>query len=609
MDFNETISEIFEKKDFVKRKNIALLRLRIHLEEPMDTKFAGSAYRYFLIWGICASLAITVCTIVDATLVGNLVGPNGLAVANISTPVFLLYALFGITIGVGANVHIGRLLGASDVDGANRIFHSQLCFGLIVGILSLSPLLFREKYFSFLGVTGELYPLAEQYLTVVMWSAPVFVMYHILSVSVRTDSDPKSSAAASAAVIITNLTLDLFFMKILDWGIIGASASLCIAEALGVFVLLAHFFKKRRLLRLRLAVPKPSEIGRFVYNGFGMGSANIFGAIVMLVFNTLLLRFGEEAGAFYVAIYGVIYTVSTIPASVFDGAANALSTVTAFFVGESDTDGIFTVLKKALSVAVTGGCVLAILCSVFSDSLVWFFGIRNEEAIGTASAAMRIFAVSIVFTGINTVITAFWQSIGRAKYAGVMSVIRNCLLMLAAGLLFIPNANITGLSISYICTEVLCTLSIIVVLMFRSSKKYVCDKYGMTGKCIERSYRIKTESMAEISGDLEAICEDWEIGMKQSFVIHFICEELLLNIIKFGLDDTGRNHKEYYIAIRLMEKDGGYVLRIRDNVSLYNPFESDGDEIDAGVLKLIQKKTKYCDYQRKMIFNYFYMII
>ena len=80
----------------------------------MDTKFAGSAYRYFLIWGICASLAITVCTIVDATLVGNLVGSEGLAVANISTPVFLLYALFGITIGVGANVHIGRLLGASD---------------------------------------------------------------------------------------------------------------------------------------------------------------------------------------------------------------------------------------------------------------------------------------------------------------------------------------------------------------------------------------------------------------------------------------------------------------------------------------------------------------
>ena len=574
----------------------------------MDTKFAGSAYRHFLIWGICASLAITVCTIVDATLVGNLVGPNGLAVANISTPVFLLYALFGVTIGVGANVHIGRLLGASDVNGANRVFHAQLGFGLIVGLASLAPLLFKDAYFSFLGVTEELYPLAQQYLTVVMWSAPVFVMYHILSASVRTDSNPRLSAIASAVVIATNLTLDLLFMQVFRWGIIGASASLCIAEALGVLVLLTHFFKKRRLLKLRLALPKLPEIGRFVYNGFGMGSANIFGAVVMLVFNTLLLRFGGEAGALYVAIYGVIYTLSTIPAGVFDGAAAALSTVTAFFAGESDTDGIFTVLKKALTVAVVCGGALAVVCALFPNALVWFFGIRDGAAIESASQALRIFAISIVFTGINMVITAFWQSVGRARFAGAMSVVRNCLLLLAVGVLLIPGANIVGLSVAYVCTEALCSLMVLAVLAFRPSRKYVAEKYQMTGKCFERSYLIETESMAQIAGDLESICEQWEIGVKQSFFINFICEELLLNVIKFGLDDANRK-KDYYISIKLMEKDGDYVLRIRDNVSLYNPFESDGDEIDAGVLKLIQKKTKYCDYQRKMIFNYLYTII
>lgn len=574
----------------------------------MDTKFAGSAYRYFLIWGICAALTITACTIVDATFVGNLVGSEGLAVANISTPVFLLYALFGITIGVGANVHIGRLLGSSDVDGANRLFRSELSLGLIVGVFSLSPLLFKDTYFTFLGVTDELYPLAQQYLSVVMWSAPIFVMYQILSVSVRTDSDPRLSAIASVVVIITNLVLDIVFMKGLNLGIIGASASLCIAETMGVLVLLTHFFKKRKLLTLGLTIPKPSDISKFVYNGFGIGSANIFVAVVMRVFNTLLLRFGGDSGIIYVAVYGVIYTISTIPIGVFDGASGALSTVSAFFVGESDTDGVFTVLKKALSVAVFGGGSLAIICAIFADSLVRFFGIKDAGAIETACTTMRIFAISIVFTGINTVVTAFWQSIGRAKFAGIMSVIRNCLLLLAVGVLFIPRATIIGLALSYICTEIFCTLMVIVVLVFRPSKDYVIEKYGMTGRCFERSYLIKTESMTEILGDLENVCEEWEFSMKQSFVINFICEELLLNIIKFGLDDTSKK-KDYYISIKLMEKNGDYVLRIRDNVSLYNPFESDGDEIDSGVLTLIKKKTKYCDYQRKMIFNYLYMLI
>ena len=574
----------------------------------MNARFAGSAYRYFLVWGIVSSLAITVCTVIDALLIGNLVGSNGLSVSNLSTPVFLLYSLCGITIGVGANVHIGRLLGASDVEGANRVFQSQLCLGIVVGLIGLLPLLFKETYLSFLGVTAELYPLAEQYLTPVMWAAPVFVIYHILSVSVRTDSDPKCSALAAGFVITIDLILGLFFMKGLDWGIFGASAALCIAETMGVLVLLTHFFKKSKLLNLRLVLPKCGDIGKFVYNGFGIGSASVFSAIVMLIFNTLLLRFGGEAGPIYVAIYGVIYTVSTVSASVFDGASNALSTVTAFFVGESDTEGIFTVLKKALFEAGIGGSVLALLCVVFAQELISFFGIRDTAAIEQAAAAVRIFAFSMVFTGINMVITAFWQCIGRAKFAGIMSVIRNCLLVLVVGALLIPKGNVIGLSVSYVVTEAACTLMILAVLAFSSSKKYVVNKFAATEKSFEKNYAIKTESMEAISGDLDVLFGKWEIGMKQELVIRFVCEELLLNIIKFGLDDE-RRRKDYYISIKLMERDGDYILRIRDNVSLYNPFDSEGDDIDLGVLKFIQNKSKYCDYQRKMIFNYLYMVI
>ena len=57
----------------------------------METNYAKSAYRTFLFWGVCSSLGVTVSTLVDATLVGNIIGSTGLAVANIATPVLLLY--------------------------------------------------------------------------------------------------------------------------------------------------------------------------------------------------------------------------------------------------------------------------------------------------------------------------------------------------------------------------------------------------------------------------------------------------------------------------------------------------------------------------------------
>ena len=572
----------------------------------MNTDFAKSAYRQFALWGILASLAVTVCTIVDALLVGNLVGSDGLAASSLSTPVFLCYALLGITMGVGANVRIGLALGASDIAEANRIFRRLLGLGLLIGVLCWSPLLFRRAFFRFLGATDALYPLVNRYLTVVLGSAPLFILYHILSVSVRTDSDPKLAAIASGVLIAGNLLLDLLFMLVFRWGIIGASASLCIAEALAIVTLLLHFRKKRALLKLQPALPRWSEMISFAANGFGMGSAYVFQAIVMLAFNKLLIRYGGSAAAINVAIFGVIYTMSTIPFAVYDGAANALSTITAFFLGEADTDSVFAVLKRAVVLAACCGAALALICFFFAEPIAGLFGLPAETAADPAAAAIRLFSVSILFTGINTVMTAFWQSIGRPALAGGMSVLRNLALLLVFGFGLVSHRAILGVSISYVCTEALCCALLLIVRRFSSSRAFLQKTYRAPDRIFENRYLISKDSMAQISGELERISEEWGIPMKVSFTINFICEELLLNIIKFALADE---RKEHYIAIRLMEQDGSYVLRIRDNVRSYNPFETDGDAIDNGVLTLIRKKTKEYTYQRKMIFNYLYMVI
>ena len=120
----------------------------------METNYAKSAYRTFLFWGVCSSLGVTISTLVDATLVGNFIGSTGLAVANIATPVFLLYLLMGITLGGGAGVLIGKKLGEADLKGANRVFGSVLSAGLITGVLFAAvSLVFRSALCSLLGAT------------------------------------------------------------------------------------------------------------------------------------------------------------------------------------------------------------------------------------------------------------------------------------------------------------------------------------------------------------------------------------------------------------------------------------------------------------------------
>ena len=572
----------------------------------MDTGFAKNAYRHFVFWGILTSLAMTVCTIVDALLVGNLVGSDGLAAANFSTPVFLFYALLGIMLGVGGSVRIGRALGAADVEEANRLFRGLLGLALAFGAVCWCPLLFRGAFFRFLGVTEAVYPLTSRYLTVVLCCAPLFVLYHVLSASVRTDGDPRLAAAASAVVICTNILLDLLFMLLLRWGIIGASTSLCIAEALGVATLMLHFRKKQALLRFAPALPKLRDLTAFAANGFGMGSAYIFQAVVMLVFNKLLTHSGSADAAVSVAIFGVIYTTGMIPFAVYDGASNALSTVTAFFLGESDADGINSVVKSAMALSLGFGVVIAAASFLLSGQIARFFGLPAEVAADTAAAAIRLYSVSIFFTAVNSVATAFWQSIGRSTLAGAMSVLRNFVLLLLLGAYFIPGQAVRGVSLAYIYTEAMCAVLVLVILLFTGSQKRLNQICAPSGRVFERQYTISTESVEQITGDLERLGEEWEIPMKTSLTIGFICEELLLNILKYGMEDKRR---EPYVSIRVMEQKDSNVLRIRDNVRSYNPFETDGDAIDNGVLAFIRRKTKEYSYQRKMMFNYLYMVI
>lgn len=576
-------------------------------ENYMETNYAKSAYRTFLFWGVCSSLGVTVSTLVDATLVGNFIGSTGLAVANIATPVFLLYLLMGITLGGGAGVLIGKKLGEADLKGANRVFCSVLSAGLITGVLfAAASLVFRSALCSLLGATPELLPQALQYLTVVFAFAPIYVVYNILSIAVRTDGAPKLAAISSAGVIVTNLSLDLLFMKVLNWGLVGASASLCIAETVGTLILLTHFWNKQALLSFHFHIPTWNEIKEYVENGFGVGSAFIFQTVVMLVFNTMLLKENSENGTFSVAVFGVIYTMSTIPGAMFDGAGAAASTVISILGGEKDWKGMLAVYHDGLRIVAAAGMIMALFFAAGAKNILIFFGLNDGPALETAAAAFRIYALSVALAGVNVVTTSFWQTIGKTRYASGLSVLRNFILMLVAGFLLIEKKGIVGLALVYVISEGVCLLLVLAIQIFGKIKDYIKEKYSFTNRVFEEYYPIGEGSMEKMSQNLEGLCDEWELDFKQSFFIHLIVEELLLNIMKFGI---GKTDKKYYVSVKVMDNNGECILRIRDNVNSYNPFDLRGDEVDRAVMEMIKKKAKYYEYQRKLVFNYLYVTI
>ena len=310
----------------------------------MENNFAKSAYLSFMIWGILSSMGVTFCTLIDATMIGNFVGSDGLAVSSVSNFVFLFLGLLAITLAVGGNVLIGQRLGSNENDKANELFHCLLKCGLVIGLVcSILTLVLRDQVFTFLGIQESLRELLASYLIPVFISTPFFILYQILSVSVRTDGDPSLSGKSSVILIIINLVLDVVFMGFLKMGMMGASLSMCIGEIVAFFVLCTHFRKERALLIFKFGKINKDYFIEFVKNGFGVGSFYIFQAIVVLIFNNLLMS-NTDSGITYTAIYGVIFTISQIPGGIFDGAGNAFGPVVSIFAGEKDNKSMKYVL-------------------------------------------------------------------------------------------------------------------------------------------------------------------------------------------------------------------------------------------------------------------------
>lgn len=572
----------------------------------MKNNFATNAYKVFLLWGILSTMGTAISTFVDATLIGNYIGSDGLAVTNIATPVFLLFSMFGITLAVGANVLIGKALGQSNVEKANRLFNNGILAGLALSLLcTLAGVLFSDQILYFLGATDEIIGLARAYTDVVFWCAGLFIFYHVLSYSVRSDGDPKIAAAAAAVLIVLNIVLDFLLLGVFHMGIASASVALCIATFCADLVLLTHFFKKHSLLRFHRCKPQLSLMANYVKNGFGTGSAFLFQAIIIGVFNKLLMSSGAQ-GTFNVAFYSILYTMSTFAYAIFDGAATTLTPVVSIFSGEKDAPSILKVFRLALKVAIVSSIVVCLLYVSFSSQIVRFFGITDPDQLETAAFALRLFSVSFLFSSVNSIATSYWQSISKARLAGVMSVLRNFVLMLLFGMLLIPRFHTLGVSIAYICCEALCTLFVIGVMLFGNIERKLVQEYALVNRVFEREYIISHDSISQISADLERISDEWEIDMRHAFFINLMVEELILNIIKFALDDKAHSH---YVAIKLLDNQGEYIMRIRDDVSDYNPFDSKGDVVDNAVIRMIKEKSKYYNYQRKLIFNYLFLVL
>lgn len=434
----------------------------------LTTKSVNKVYLKYLIPTLLGMLSNSIYCIIDIYFVSAGSGSQGLAAMNICMPVFTILSCVGLLFGVGGATIMSISQGSGDMNTRNKAFSVSVFMMLIVGLMfSVFGVLFRKEFAYLLGSDDQLLPLVLEYLTPVMCSALPFVLMYSLSVLLRADNNPKLAMAALMVGNISNIILDYVFVSVFHMGIFGASVATSIAPVLSLIVASFHFILRKNTVHFKLKSFDPKVIGRILSVGIGSGIMELSAGAIIFMFNSAILNLGGEV---YLAAYAVITNI----AYVFKGLLNGFAQAAQPLISTNFGSGIIKRCSKSLRVCLIYSSVFCIVCygiiTVVPGFIVSFFsnGDTNMEAI--ASKGMIMYFSSLLFTGINTMLMYFFQSIEQGRKSLFLAVCKGFLFVTLGLWILTSFMGVEGVWYAVLFGEVL-TFIIALPMVLRSVKK------------------------------------------------------------------------------------------------------------------------------------------
>ena len=374
--------------------------------ESMNTEEKRSMsveFRRYLWSAILIALSGCLGNVVDGIIVGNLIGEDGVSAINLSKPVVQLMYTISMLLSTGAGMLVGYALGKKEKHHAKFIYTQSMLGSLIAGILFtvIAGLLFPTQAARLLCDNDHLFPMAYDYLRVMMLGAPAYMMMWCLSTMVGVDGSPRLVSIAILIDNAVNLTLDIVFIKAFGWGIAGSSTATVVGHLVGIAIMLWHFRYKNHNIGLTFSRLEEdgvtlyllTEWKRIISQGAPLAVASVCLTLLMYAANTAVLSSAGREGIF---VFSVCMNLLQVYNLFLSGTCRTLQSLGAIQVGKKSEEGFRFVLRRSFRFITIAMAVTCLYVWIFPQSIAWLFGAATPEMVKACNHALRIFALSFV---------------------------------------------------------------------------------------------------------------------------------------------------------------------------------------------------------------------
>lgn len=401
--------------------------------------------------------------IVDRIFIGQGVGAEALSGISVIFPIMLILMAFGMLIGIGAGVLISINLGKKDIARAENILGNGFVFMVIISVLvTVIGFALKQPILESFGATPEIIGYANDYLDIILWCSIFQVVGFSLNNIIRSEGNPKIAMYSMIISAGTNIILDPLFIFVFDMGVKGAAYATAISMFVLMIWVLNHFRSPKAVVKLRKKYFRIDLIILYEIIAVGMApfTMQVANSVVQGLLNKKLIVYGGDLA---VGAMGIINSVITLVIMVIVAINMASQPIIGFNYGAKDSKRVKTTLRIAIISATIISTCSFIFIEAVPQLIVKLFNNSSEVLFNITSTGLRIVIIAWPLVGVQVVVGNLFQSIGKAKSAMLLTLLRQVLVLIP--LLFILP-NFWGLNGIWISFPIADTVSALVVIYF-----------------------------------------------------------------------------------------------------------------------------------------------
>ncbi len=419
---------------------------------------------------IIAMTASSLYNMIDSIFIGQGVGPLAISGLALTFPLMNLAAAFGSLVGIGASTLVSVKLGQRDYDSASNILGNVMVLNVVIGVLfSIICYAYLDPILYFFGASADTIAYARDYFVVILIGNVVTHIYFGLNAVLRSSGYPKIAMITTLASVVVNCFLNALFIFVWDWGIAGAAWATVLSQFLALIYQLIHFSNQKNYIHFKRGIYKLKKdiVSGILSIGMSPFLMNLCACFVVIMINKGLK---EHGGDMAIGAYGIVNRIAFLFVMIIMGLNQGMQPIVGYNYGARQYGRVLSVLRYTMVFAVSISTLGALFCELFPELIVSMFT-HNQELIDKSAHGLRLIMIAFPMVGAQIVAVNFFQSLGMARKAIVLSLTRQ-LIFLIPSLYILPMfLGLDGVWLSLPLADVVAT-SVSLAILYRQYLKF-----------------------------------------------------------------------------------------------------------------------------------------